>query len=207
MLREIHLHGALRDQFGPSFRMNVDSAAAAGRALGCLVPGFRKAVIGNSYRVIRRAPKGDTHLGMDELTLGLGKAELHIVPVIAGEKGSGAAIGKIVLGIALVAAAFVFAPAAAGLGATAFSVFGASVSYGSIALFGAAMAFAGLSQVLSPSPKAGNYGDRNKPDQRPSFLFNGAVNTAEQGGPVPLVFGRFRTGSQVISAGLVAEQI
>jgi predicted phage tail protein len=40
-----------------------------------------------------------------------------------------------------------------------------------------------------------------------SFLFNGAVNTVEQGGPVPLVYGRAMVGSTVISSELLTADI
>jgi len=223
MKRAVHLHGALKDRFGGPYMLAVGSPAEAVRALQANFPGFRAAVLDGSFHVVMRTPRSETFLGPDELALGLGRSELHIIPVIAGAK-SGAGIGKIVLGLTLVAAAFIFAPAApvfaggagfaaggtgavgaavGGTGLGAF-VFGSAVTYGNIALFGATLAFAGISQLIAPSPKA-NYGDRERPDQRPSFLFNGPVNTTEQGGPVPLAFGRFRLGSQVISAGMVSE--
>jgi predicted phage tail protein len=39
MLRTIHLHGALKKQFGPSFRFDVATAGEALRALNCAFPG------------------------------------------------------------------------------------------------------------------------------------------------------------------------
>ena len=48
---------------------------------------------------------------------------------------------------------------------------------------------------------------QERPEERPSFIFNGAVNTMGQGGPVNLVYGRFLTGSAVVSAGTNAEQL
>lgn len=54
---------------------------------------------------------------------------------------------------------------------------------------------------------AGAYSSRGRPDQKPSFIYNGPVNTAEQGLPVPLVYGTMRVGSVVVSAGIVAEEI
>ena len=37
-------------------------------------------------------------------------------------------------------------------------------------------------------------------DSSSNYYFNGAVNTTQQGNPVPLVFGRCRVGSAVISS-------
>jgi predicted phage tail protein len=39
-------------------------------------------------------------------------------------------------------------------------------------------------------------------DSASSYYFNGAVNTTTQGAPVPLVFGRCRVGSAVVSASI-----
>lgn len=47
--------------------------------------------------------------------------------------------------------------------------------------------------LMSPSENDDDDGETN-------YYFNGAVNTTEQGNPVPLVFGRCRVGSAVISS-------
>ncbi|BAI75205.1 host specificity protein J (plasmid) [Azospirillum sp. B510] len=88
-----------------------------------------------------------------------------------------------------------------GLGAAAFEIAGYSVSYGSIALFGASMMLSGISQMLSPTPKA------NLPDTKQSYLFSGPANVSEQGGSVPLVYGRCWVGSTVVSSSLDSVQI
>ncbi len=44
--------------------------------------------------------------------------------------------------------------------------------------------------------------DDDDDDQGSSYYFNGAVNTTNQGAPVPLVFGRCRVGSAVISSAI-----
>lgn len=70
---------------------------------------------------------------------------------------------------------------------------------------GQAMITAGIGMVLgaiatmlmSPSKD-----DDDSDDGRKSYYFNGAVNTVEQGNPVPLVFGRCRVGSAVISSSI-----
>src|SRR3546814_20013868 len=49
---------------------------------------------------------------------------------------------------------------------------------GQVALFGAMMTLGGVSQLLTRPPDAGNYGNRNSPDARPSFLFNGEIGRA-----------------------------
>lgn len=51
------------------------------------------------------------------------------------------------------------------------------------------------------------FADRDRPDQRPSFIFRGPTNVIEQGTPVPLVYGKMRTGSVVVSAGIISEEL
>lgn len=202
----IYLHGSLADQFGERFDLAVSSAAEAIRALCCQLAGFRPAIRDGDWHVVREAGEARHSLDEGQLHLGLGSGDLHIVPALEGAGGRNMrGIGKIVAGVALVAGAFMFAPAA-GLGAPLLSMGGnAILTYGSIAQFGAAMLLGGVSQLLSPAPQPLN--GRNEVDRRESFLFQRAENVSAQGGAVPCGYGRFRVGSVVISAGLEAEQI
>jgi predicted phage tail protein len=72
---------------------------------------------------------------------------------------------------------------------------------------GISMITGGLSQLLTPSPASDAATDRARPEDRPSFLFNGVTNNSAQGGPVPLVLGTHLVGSVVIGAGLNSEDI
>jgi predicted phage tail protein len=210
MLRTIHLHGALGEAFGREHRLCVQSAREAVRALSILFAGFRRAFEPGKYHVVRGTLDRPHGLDPETIDMRLGSADLHIVPVVEGAGGGrGGAVAKILVGVAMVAGAFFFAPAGAGLfganlGATAFSVAGVGVTYGNIAAIGLAVALSGVSQLLAPQPKLNAGTER---DRRESFLFNGASNTAQQGGAVPVVYGRALVGSMVISAGLQAEQI
>jgi len=64
-----------------------------------------------------------------------------------------------------------------------------------------------LTSMLSPTPQTDSYSDRERPGERPSFLFDGPTNTSTQGLPVPLIYGRMRVGSIVVSADLSADDI
>lgn len=216
-MKDIYLYGKLANEFGPHFRLDVKSVGEAVRALEANFSGkFYKSLKDGTYRIQRNLQ--DVGLKIeDELRMHLGSSEIHIVPVIQGAGGGkGKGIFTAFLGIALIGAAIAFAPAAAGgglfganMGATAFGAFGATVSWGQVALYGASLALSGVSSLISSqSPvTSADYGSREKADERPSFMFNGALNNTEQGGPVPLVYGRMRTGSVVISGGLTAERL
>ncbi|SPA17263.1 tail assembly protein [Cupriavidus taiwanensis] len=84
------------------------------------------------------------------------------------------------------------------------TVFGMGVA-GMVASVGLSLILSGVASLLTPKPKAPGSGSLEKPEDMPSAYFNGAVNTVEPGHPVPVGYGTMMVGSQVISAGLSAE--
>lgn len=219
------LHGRLSTLFGPSHVLEVKTPAEAVRALIHLYPGFRQAIRPGSYRITKSGPASAVDLQPDELMLPMRPdAALHIRPVLEGSGGNGGGAAKAVLGVVLIGAALLTAGGALGIGfaaagASSTTALGAvagtgfattvglgigSISAGSMALFGAAMLFSGVSQLLSPSPKPPQ---AHEVDLKPSFLFQGVTNTSAQGSPVPVVYGRFRVGSVIASSSIRAEDI
>lgn len=209
MLRTVVLHGALSAQFGPSFELDVKSPVEAVRALIVQLRGFRQAFREGHYRVLKSREHVADTLDLDEMKLRLGRArEIHIVPVLAG---SASGWGKILAGVAIIGLA-IAAPYALGMAGGLSATFGgisaigfSGISFGSIAGFGALTALSGVSQMLSPTPTL--TGGSASVDRKESFLFGSAQNVTAQGGPVPLVFGEFVTGSVVVSSGLSTEEI
>lgn len=215
MIRTVYLHGALRKRFGGPFRLDIETPRDAGRALAAQLPGFDQLARTGVFKV-RAGAIGRNGRTIDNgtVTMRLGRLDvLHIYPVAAGAKGKGATIGKIVLGVVLIGIGLVGGFAAAGGLASAAVSFGSgatafSISFGQIALFGASMAFQGISQLLAGTPKVARYESRELPDDRPNFVYQGPTNTVQQGGVVPWVFGKkVRVGSVVINAGIWAKQI
>jgi len=80
----------------------------------------------------------------------------------------------------------------------------ATIGNSLIRSIGSNLLFSGVSQALTSTPKQQSV---EAPSNKPSYAFDGAVNTAAQGNPVPVCYGRLIVGSQVISAGLTVEQI
>lgn len=209
MLRTVVLHGALAAQFGSSFDLDVKSPAEAVRALIVQIRGFRQVLREGHYRVLKARENVTECLELEELKLRLGRArEIHIVPVIAG---SSSGWGKILAGVAIIGLA-IAAPYALGLAGGLSATFGgiaaigfSGISFGTIAGLGAAVALSGVAQMLSPAPTLA--GGSAAVDRKDSFLFGSADNVTVQGVPVPIGFGRFTTGSVVISVGLSTEDI
>jgi predicted phage tail protein len=196
-MRKIHLHGELGKRFGYEFELEVETAAEAVRALCVNLPGFEKFMRAGEFHVVRGK---DIDHGMDlDLDLctayRLGKAPLHIAPVIAGSKRGG--LLKIVLGVALIGAAFLFSG-----GALAAPIMGGALggaTYGNMAMLGVALAVAGVSQMLAPEEKTEGKDE--------SYLLTGPGNTYEQGSALPLVYGEVITGGVLASIGIDIEQL
>lgn len=198
MLREIRLYGTLGETFGRVHHLAVQSPGEAVRALCALHQGFERAILQGAWRVW----SGATRIGQPEdVCLPTGSREvIRIAPVLAGAGGGG--LGRILIGAALIGASF-FLPAAPLFTIGAFAPSIASIA----ASVGFSMVLGGITQMLSPQPKVDAGSDAEAANNRPSYVFNGAVNTTAQGQPVPVGYGRMIVGSAVLSAGLATEDI
>jgi predicted phage tail protein len=180
-LREVRLYGIAGARFGRVHRLAVSSTAEAVRALSVLIPGFRRFLLeardnGLTFAVFN----GRRNLNKDELDAPVGDDAIRIAPVIIGSKSGG--LFQTILGAALAVVGFVFSqPTLIGLGVS--------------------MALGGVMQMLSPQQT----GLAGVADNGTSYYFNGPVNSAAQGEPVPLVYGEMIVGSKVASSGIYAE--
>ena len=153
MLRKIKLYGELAEFVGhKEFEIQVDSLAKAVSLLVNNFPEIEKYMNPKYYQV----KVGDYAVDQEEILHPIGQADIHIVPVIAGAGGS---TGKILLGAALIAGAFMFSPLTFGsftakgiaAGATPFAKIGfmAKAAVG----LGGALVLSGVSDMLFPLPK------------------------------------------------------
>lgn len=192
----VWLYGALADQFGKKYVLDVKSPAEAVMALEANNPGrFKQALIGNSYQISRgktfEEGEGDT---VETLRLQRAGLDIHFVPVIEGAKSNG--VFQVIVGVVLI-------------------VVGAVLSYvgqgwigGPMMKMGFAMVVGGVVQMLTPTADiSGLNGVSEAVDPRKSFIFTGAQNVAAQGVCVPVCYGEFEVGSVVISQSLTAERI
>ena len=108
---------------------------------------------------------------------------------------------RIIIGVVLIVVGFFF-PVAWGL---AFEI-GGTTAGAIVGGMGVSLALGGVVGLLSPKPAATD--SRQQSGQNASFMFNGTVNVTEQGGPVPITYGRVpRASSLVLSAGITSENI
>jgi predicted phage tail protein len=147
---------------------------------------------------------------MDYANLFLGCRKLVIAPIVSG----GGTAGRILIGVALIALAFVpfggafagFAAGAAANAATGTAAVAAGFSIGSGILFslGTSLLLTGIASLLTP-PVSNPKSDTDKKD---SFLFDRAAELTTQGNPVPILYGRFLAGSPlVISSAITTQQV
>lgn len=196
-MRKIRLLGELGKKFGRVFKLDVKTPAEAIRALCVNLPGF-EAHLANSqkrnvgYKVIQ----GTDELDENGLLLPLGRQDLKIVPVLMGS----GRLGRILVGGALIFAS-VFNPLGFFGGTALLTGTAATIA----TAVGTSLVIGGVSELLFPAPKAPTLQDR--PDNKPSYVFNGAINTTAQGYPVPVGYGRMIVGSAVISAAISTEDL
>jgi predicted phage tail protein len=193
-LREVRLYGALGRQFGRVFRLAVASPAEAVQALVAVLPGFEKAFLGRdgqaAYHVyVGRGSQRRTIAEADAVAVVGATEPIRFVPEVKGAKSQGGT--QVILGWALTWAGYF-------LYAAGFAPLGAMVQQ-----IGYAMILGGVVQLLSPQRQ----GKEARQENQPSYAFDGPVNNAEQGGPVPLAYGRVICGSTVVSQGMATTEI
>lgn len=190
MLSKIRIYGKLAKFLKRRvFHAEVSSAAEAVRFLVTNFPQLEAHMSQQHYKVT----VGSYDITLDELHHPVGQQEIKIVPMLSG---AGAA-GRIIAGVALVAAAI----AIPGLG---LGLAGATVTQ--VGLIGGALILGGVAQLLTPTPQAPSGPDSEK-DPRKSYSFSGIQQTSRQGVPVPVVYGETIVGSVVISAGIDTVQV
>ena len=232
-MKKIILEGILGDKFGREWELDVSSPSDVVSAIGVQKKGFREFLIGSSedglnYEVLI---DGEGVQSMEEYIHPVPQnSTISFIPIVAGSKSR---LGMILTGIALVIAAPYAAAAfgqmagglqagatigqaagglksvgvtgalkagAASAGAGAFATAATFGIYAAATYAGYGLIFGGAAQYLTPKVE-----DGKSAVSAENYLFNGALNTVRQGGPVPLVYGRMITGSSVISASLFTQ--
>lgn len=193
VMTTIRLGGQLGKMFGKVHQRLIRTTGEAGRALAATIPGFEAYMRSSRQRGLTYAVfRGKDNIGKDDLDYPHAGREIRIMPVIIGSKKAG--VLQTILGAVLVVV---------GVAVGYFSGGTLSaVGYGAAKL-GAAMMFGGVVQMLSPQP--GGLASKQDADNRASYAFGGVTNTAAQGYPVPVGYGRRRIGGAVISAGIYVE--
>ena len=201
MLRKLKLYGELAEFIGhKEFEIKVHNVSQAVSFLIHNFPEIESYMNPKYYQV----KIGNYDIDESELGYPIGQEDIHFIPVISG---AGRGIGKILLGAALIGAAF-FVPQglmlSKGIG-TGFGFAKAGALAKGLVYVGASLVLQGVSEMLFPLPEPQKFSSEEDPQL--SFNFSGVQNTSRAGTPVPIVYGEIITGSVVISAAIDTNQV
>jgi predicted phage tail protein len=195
-LIKVKLLGELGRKFGRSYEFMANSPKDVMSALCNQLDGFKRYMVdahehGIGFKLINDDPDG-----MDYSNVLMGCNRLVIAPIISG----GGTVGRILVGVALIALAFV-----PGVGSIALATFGKTATTLGSVLFsiGTGLVLTGIASLLTP-PVETPKGDA---ERKESFLFDRATELTSQGAPIPLLYGRFLAQSPlIISSSLSTQQ-
>ena len=218
MQQTVRLLGDLGERYGSEHKYHdLRSPAEAIKLLCINKPKFAKELAeahehGIGYTVVQAGE----FLGYKDLKLPLGKNDLILSPVVAGSGGDSVGIGKVLLGVGLIAAS-IFVPGSTVIFGTTFG----AISLG-VGIAGAGLVLSGVADIISPQPTVPTIGGadfgrgRTAPGQNTnatgpqgvsratsgeqSYAFSGPANTVGVGATVPLVYGKMLIGSHLISS-------
>lgn len=192
MLTKIFLEGAMGRNFGREWTLDIHTPAEALQLIQANIPRFGQWIRDNLKRyekcmIICKYADGRVE-ALDEKTMLMHKEaqEIHFVPTVYGAgKWMGAIVGAVMI------------------------VVGAILCFTPLASLGQGLIVAGAGMLISPIVTAimGRTKKNDNEEEGTSYYFNGAQNTTRQGVPVPLIFGRCKVGSAVISSSInVSDQ-
>lgn len=190
VMTEIQLYGQLGKLYGKTHHRLIRTKDEAARALSATIKGFHQYMLSSKNRGTTYAVfSGKKNIGKDDLDYPATGEVIKIVPVIIGSKRAG--MLQTILGAVLVVVG-------------AIATFGFGQAWGvNVMLAGGSMIAGGVIQMLSP--QTAGLSSKQDADNQASYAFGGVTNTAAQGYPVPLAYGKRRIGGAIISAGIYVE--
>lgn len=196
-MMNVTLHGILAKEFKKTFCLEIKRPKEVFDAISCSYGNFRNRIVELAHQGIHFVllVDGKKITTMEELSIASDNQQIDIVPLVCGAGRAGMIIAVIALGVLTAGAGFAIG---AGMGAAFFGSAAGLVGQ-SLVSIGVGIAMMGIQMALAPKPKM----DRPSADvnsAKQSFLFSSKANTAEQGIPVPVGYGRLRVGSAVIQS-------
>ena len=190
VMMRIELNGPLGKRFGNIHHRLISTTKEAVVALAKTIPGFEKFMITSEDRGLTYAIfQDEKNIGLDDLGFPVKGDVIRITPVVIGSKKAG--LLQTILGAVLVVVGVI----------STFTPANAAAPY--LYSTGASMMLGGVVQMLSPQPAG--LARKESADNKASYAFGGVTNTASQGYPVPLLYGKRRIGGAIISAGIYTE--
>ena len=206
MLNKIKVYGRLARFLGQrTFEAEINRPVDTFKFLLANFPHLERHMMEQTYQV----KIGKIDINEDDLLDPLGQQEIQIIPVVVGADKIFKGIGKVLTGVAIVAAVGLTGGFGAGVGFSGlgFTATGAGLGASLAAAagnFGIYLALSGAAEMLTPVPKPPGVSD--DPQSR-NFSFSGVQNTSRAGTALPIIYGEIFAGSLVVSAGIDTVQI
>jgi len=182
-LTTVRLYGQLGKEFGTTWRIAAGSTGELIAAIESQRPGFKRRIL--DMKCAFRVRRDGKLLNKRQFQQPPGRL-VSITPVPQGSKTGG--ILQVILGVVLIIVGAIMSIYTAGSGTP-------------VIMLGVSMLLSGIASMLSPQPQK----QKDKPN-RQSYVFDGPVNVMQQGGPVPVLYGRMTIGSVCVSAGITARE-
>lgn len=176
----LKLCGWLGKKYGKMFRIKGSTVKDGIDMLSANFKEFRTDFVshGKLYKIVIEDEQLDEQMSLHSSIKG---KTVRIIPYFGGSGNA----ARVVAGIILIAVS----PYTGAASGTVASMGWSLVIGGAIGL------------LFGTNPKTNT---NSEDSSRTSYLFGGTVNTTGQGNPVPILYGRRRIGSQVISAGITS---
>ena len=206
MLNKIKVYGRLARFLGQrTFEAEINRPVDTFKFLLANFPHLERHMMEQTYQV----KIGKIDIYEDDLLDPLGQQEIQIIPVVVGADKIFKGIGKVLTGVAIVAAVGLTGGFGAGVGFSGlgFTATGAGLGASLAAAagnFGIYLALSGAAEMLTPVPKPPGVSDD---PQSQNFSFSGVQNTSRAGTALPIIYGEIFAGSLVVSAGIDTVQI
>ena len=206
MLNKIKVYGRLARFLGQrTFEAEINRPLDTFKFLLANFPHLERHMMEQTYQV----KIGKIDINEDDLLDPLGQQEIQIIPVVVGADKIFKGIGKVLTGVAIVAAVGLTGGFGAGVGFSGlgFTATGAGLGASLAAAagnFGIYLALSGAAEMLTPVPKPPGVSDD---PQSQNFSFSGVQNTSRAGTALPIIYGEIFAGSLVVSAGIDTVQI
>jgi predicted phage tail protein len=160
MLIDVKLLGHLGQTFGESWQLDIQTPVEAIRAIAAQSIGFVEHL--NTRQAYEIVVDGDDNFDLNSRV----SSSITICPYVGGS----GAVGRIILGVALIGASLLIPGAILGVSST------------TVGLFGVSMILGGITELLSPQ--------ESQSESENSYLYDASgVSRAVQGAPVPILFG------------------
>ncbi len=189
-MKKIKLFGNIADEYKAEWLLDVATPAEALRAINANRPGFLAECDAGDYVAVlvdESDPENTARQVTDENGLkGWAGETLFVVPRMSGDV-AGVVAG--VLGIT-VASSVSAVIAATVLIAVINTIIAVAIS----------IAISAIAALIAGTPDGFGANETEAPENKPSYLFNGVVNTAKQGHRVPVLYGQMLVGSMVLSS-------